>query len=580
MDDNTLAIYFSGDNADYYYGKGKGGDQAGDDGRYDYLNNTSWTNRQLSELGEYLAIDEYIDMCLLYCYSNPGDGPQYYYGNRNEPAGPGYFTAWDIEDSFEGGSRRTGPPVSIETLRDGDKFYAYHSCKNNVDFKMKFADRVYKHCYNEGILTDYKAGIVWDSLCSHIENAILCEIARWGDERGELYDYQHWLGEWKDVKDDLDGRSAKLITELKNAGMYPNTFPPILKNGDSQITCDTLFTDSNFELTIQPPQDGVTIYYTIDGTDPRSWDLTGNVSPHAIKLNSQTNTIAFSGLVELKLRTKNNNEWSPLRELKIVPKNESGIVINEINYDSAHDFDTEDWVELYNNSGSSAPLNNWKLTDSDSTNIFQFPDNLMIEKDKYLVVCHDTLKFKQLFPAVNNYIGNMDFKFNNDGDEVKLYNDNDIIDYVKYEHAYPWPIESIGNGATIELIQPYFDNNKPDNWAASQNYGTPGSINSAIISNIKEKQTSKNPGDFFLSQNYPNPFNPSTIITYAIPNDGKVTLKVYDILGRVVKTLVSSLKAAGTYNIEFKADHLSSGVYFYSLRTGDFIKTHKMILYK
>ncbi|MBN1482885.1 lamin tail domain-containing protein [candidate division KSB1 bacterium] len=582
LDDNAMSIYFGGQSEDYYFGKGKGGDQAGDDDRYDYLCNTNWTSRQLSELGDYLAIDEYVDMCLLYCYCNPGDGPQYYYGNRNTPPGPVYFAVWDIEDSFDGGSRRTGPPVSIETMGKAgdDQFKAYFKVKHNIDFKMKFADRAYKHCYNNGILTDDNAAAVWDSLNQFIEKAILCEIARWGDERGDLYNYQHWLGEWQDVKDDIGNRAKRLTMQLKAADMYPKTVPPVLKDGDKTITKTILFTESNFQLTIESAVAGAAIYYTTDGTDPRKWDLTGNSSSTALEITDQTKTITISEVVVLKLRTLNNNEWSPLREIKIVPQIQSGLVINEINYNSAPNFDAEDWIEIYNNSNTDVSLNGWTLTDSDSANSFQFPDGLIIEGEDYLVVCHDTLKFKELFPDVDNYIGNMDFNFSNGGDEIRLYNADELFDVVKYDNSYPWPIASVGNGATLELIHPSLDNSKPENWAVSQNFGTPGSINSVYMMSVKERQLVPAPREFVLAQNYPNPFNPATTICYTINNPSKVNLSVFDITGRKVSELVNSYQSIGFYKITFKPDNLAAGVYFYRLKVGQSFKIKRMLFVK
>ncbi len=79
-----------------------------------------------------------------------------------------------------------------------------------------------------------------------------------------------------------------------------------------------------------------------------------------------------------------------------------------------------------------------------------------------------------------------------------------------------------------------------------------------------------------LSQNYPNPFNPSTIIKYSIPNDGEVTLKVYDLLGNEIATLINEFKTAGNYQIEFKSSFLSSGIYCYRLTSGEFSAVKKM----
>jgi hypothetical protein len=88
------------------------------------------------------------------------------------------------------------------------------------------------------------------------------------------------------------------------------------------------------------------------------------------------------------------------------------------------------------------------------------------------------------------------------------------------------------------------------------------------------------PFEFRLDQNYPNPFNPSTTIKYSIPSAEFVTLKVFDILGNEVTTLVNNKKAAGNYQVEFNAETLPSGVYYYTLVTESFVQTKKMMLVK
>ena len=85
---------------------------------------------------------------------------------------------------------------------------------------------------------------------------------------------------------------------------------------------------------------------------------------------------------------------------------------------------------------------------------------------------------------------------------------------------------------------------------------------------------------FFLSQNYPNPFNPITNIEYRLPNREFVTLKIYDVLGNEVATLVNEEKPAGSYSVEFNGNKLSSGIYFYRLKAGNFTQNRKMILLK
>jgi hypothetical protein len=88
------------------------------------------------------------------------------------------------------------------------------------------------------------------------------------------------------------------------------------------------------------------------------------------------------------------------------------------------------------------------------------------------------------------------------------------------------------------------------------------------------------PKEYFLCQNYPNPFNPSTTISYTLPKASCVTLKVYDMLGRIVATLVNQRQDQGKYTTTFDASRLSSGVYFTRLTAGDFTKTMKMALMK
>jgi hypothetical protein len=122
-------------------------------------------------------------------------------------------------------------------------------------------------------------------------------------------------------------------------------------------------------------------------------------------------------------------------------------------------------------------------------------------------------------------------------------------------------------------------NNPPDGGTHASNkifkvYITPGDFTRT------QSPGSIYPATFALFQNYPNPFNPTTTIVYELPKQAKVTLRVYDILGREVASLVNTEKSKGRYEVEFNASHLPSGVYFYKLQAGDFIKTKKLVLLK
>ena len=125
----------------------------------------------------------------------------------------------------------------------------------------------------------------------------------------------------------------------------------------------------------------------------------------------------------------------------------------------------------------------------------------------------------------------------------------------------------LGNGVF------YFDNE-----LISNSSGEKFEIFYASVTNIRNNEVSKN--NFVLSQNYPNPFNPTTTITYSIPTSGFVTLKIYNLLGSEIATLVNEEKNYGTYKVNWNAQNLSSGVYFYKMQAGSFSETKKLILLK
>lgn len=255
------------------------------------------------------------------------------------------------------------------------------------------------------------------------------------------------------------------------------------------------------------------------------------------------------------------------------------IVINEISYNPSLSFNTEDWIEIYNNGESDVDISGWIFKDSDDAHIFSIPQGTILQKDDYLVICIDTLLFKPLFPLVNNYIGNTGFGLSGSGELIRLYdNQMTIMDSLVYDDNAPWPTEPDGNGPTLSLKNPDFDNTLGENWAASIGYGTPGKINDTYV-NVEDEERIL-PTEYALMQNYPNPFNPTTSINYSIPKASSVSLKVYDIIGNEVATLVNEFKNPGNYLVQFDASKLSSGVYFYRIQADYFTSTKKLLLLK
>ena len=132
-------------------------------------------------------------------------------------------------------------------------------------------------------------------------------------------------------------------------------------------------------------------------------------------------------------------------------------------------------------------------------------------------------------------------------------------------------------------------NNQPASWnwilrVFDTHTGNQGSLVSWCIllqlKNIVSVSEQNTPLKYELSQNYPNPFNPVTRISYSIAENAKVKLSVFDILGKEVKILVNEKQSAGNYEVIFNASDLTSGVYFYQLRTNNFVQTKKLVLLK
>jgi len=95
-----------------------------------------------------------------------------------------------------------------------------------------------------------------------------------------------------------------------------------------------------------------------------------------------------------------------------------------------------------------------------------------------------------------------------------------------------------------------------------------------------ESDLETNPTKYALYQNYPNPFNPSTLIKYDVPEKSFVSIRIYDLLGEELASLVNEYKPAGSYEVQFNASNFGSGIYFYKIQSDNFIETRKMVLMK
>ena len=138
-----------------------------------------------------------------------------------------------------------------------------------------------------------------------------------------------------------------------------------------------------------------------------------------------------------------------------------------------------------------------------------------------------------------------------------------------------WVLQSSGTTETLNGVS-FTDS---DNGTVVGNGGTILRTTTGGVVSVDEKDN-EIPTEYLLSQNYPNPFNPNTTINYAVKERGFVQLKVYDVLGNEVATLVNEEKQLGNYSVSFSKNNLPSGVYVYSLLVNNFVQNRKMILLK
>ena len=175
----------------------------------------------------------------------------------------------------------------------------WRGLSDSPEFRLEFADRVYRACYNGGPLADEVNKENFRRLADYVEPAMLCESARWGDaspgreDRPRTQDL-HWKRSRDYVLNLMDGNVERFIEALRRHDYYPAIDPPQLERTPSGIT-------------IRRPAGAEAVYYTLDGSDPRG--------PNALSFREPVATVPPSP--KLKARTRRGAEWSALNEFEI-----------------------------------------------------------------------------------------------------------------------------------------------------------------------------------------------------------------------------------------------------------------------
>jgi len=556
---------------------------------------------------KYLDVDNLIDYMMIIFYTGNFDSPVSKFAGDQMPnnfyciydrtKNEGFkFFAHDAEHSLrttegEGpgigvNENRVSVTMSVGSVSQFQPQYLHNKLTVNQEYRIRFADHVYKLFFNNGQMTPEKTATLFTSRTEEIEMAIIGESARWGDT---YYSPKtpglprtkddHWKWAINDLLTNyFPVRTGIVLNQLKSANLYPNIEPPLYKQNSDTVKEESLKIISGSTLKlINPNGTNGTIYYTVDGNDPRK--IGGGIVSTALNGGDETD-ITVSKTVVLKSRILNGATWSALHEIILfADENIRDLKITEINYhpldNGTVNNDEYEFLEMKNIGSSPINLSGAKFTDGIT---YTFPVGTIIDSNKQLVLSSNNVEFNKRygFFAFSEYTGQLD----NGGEKLTLLTGtNDTIFSVTYNDNLPWDVTADGAGYSLvpKEINPTGDLNLASNWRASLDiHGSPGR-DDVIKTGIK---TNEKPSNFVLYQNYPNPFNPTTNISYNLSANAFTTLIIYDLLGREIKSLVSEVKTAGYHSEIFNASDNASGIYYYILSSGSNSEIKKLVILK
>ena len=426
-----------------------------------------------------IDMKDYIDYMLFNIYYQNGDWPgnNYYAGRKLTADSTGYkFFSWDAEFTLGYGEN----PNQWNATTGVAQMYAF--LRNSPEFRMRFADAVYKFLYNDGALSPAAATARYANLASRIEPAIICESARWGDANSPASPAtaSYWRTERDLIMTTLlPGRAALTITNLRTGGLFPAMDPPVFNvNGTAQY--GGLF-NPNDVLTMTAT--GGTIYYTLDGSDPRP---TGGGAP----VLSGGNIFAYGGQItadasmtfNARVYNSSTGEWSALAEPTFYLNLAPSIRITEIMYNPAPRSDAEktaeftddsqfEYIEIKNIGAAAVSLADLQFTNGVT---FTFPD-VVIGAGEYRLVVSDSSAFSFRYPSVNPLliVGTFAGSLNNAGEKIELDAPNGGIVH-DFTYSDGWYSQTDGEGFSLTVRDPLQSLSKWDKDTGWRNSAAPG----------------------------------------------------------------------------------------------------------
>ena len=187
------------------------------------------------------------------------------------------------------------------------------------------------------------------------------------------------------------------------------------------------------------------------------------------------------------------------------------LTVSEFNYHSDSTLDSKDWIELHNYGIIPLNISGWKFKDQDENSLYTFPTGTVLLPNSYLVVSSDLTAFNQAYPSVTNVIGPFDFHLSNGGDQIRIYDANNLL-YLSfyYQNISPWPPLADGQGYTCELSSNTANLNNGSSWYAGCIGGSPGRAHTSGLStttHVSGNSTFCPGGHTVLSVNYTQGYN-------------------------------------------------------------------------
>ncbi len=344
--------------------------------------------------------------------------------------------------------------------------------RQNPDFSMQLADRMYQHLFNDGALTEANAQARWLGLSQMIDRALVAESARWGDAgEAPLPTRDEWLKARDSVATKMEGNTARLIAWAREAGYYPNLDPPLFSQEGSLVEGGFTLT-----MTLSSRSKGGAIYYTTDGSDPRL-PVTGAVAPSAVAYHAP---LVLTANTQVKARVlagdpsvNSEQAWSALHETTFnVVTQDHKLRITEIMYNPVEGDDYE-FIELKNMGQGVLDLANVSLAEGV---YFSFPPNTPpLAPGELAVLVSNPTAFAGRYPEVA--IGGVyDGHLSNKGEKITLLDAaGQTLIEVEYDDEYGWPVSADGRGDSLTLINEAGNPSDSRSWRASTySNGSPG----------------------------------------------------------------------------------------------------------